>query len=176
LRYALSVNAHKQNAPPPLRGRKGPAAGGKVGGELADPSNFSQSSLPGSTRQSTMDPPPTTAGTFPLSEPKAPIASIALLGHPAEGAPFAITVEIGTPYKFLESPEEWACPLNVHPLMGKPRDIHGGDSLQVLSLALRVVGDDLQHFIDKGGTLRYADGSEFDLDPYMLGTFSRKTK
>jgi hypothetical protein len=123
-----------------------------------------------------MDLPVTTTGTIPLSEPQAPIASLSLLAQPPAGVPCAIEVEIGTPYKVGDSPEEWACPLKAYPLLPKPKGIHGGDSLQALSMALRLLGDLLQDFIDKGGTLRYADGSEFDLDPYMLGTFNRDTK
>jgi hypothetical protein len=118
-----------------------------------------------------MDPRVTTTGTIPLSEPHAPIASISLLGQPPAGVPCAIEVEIGAPYKLGDSPEQWACPLKAHPLLPKPKDIYGGNSLQALSMALGLVGVLLQDFIDKGGKLLLDDGSEFEPRSYRLGAF-----
>jgi len=106
-----------------------------------------------------------------LNEPNSPIAKLSLLGRPPQGVPFAITLEVGTPYQVTSSREEWACPLRFYPFLNKPKDIIGGDSLQALSMALCLVGDLLQDFQDKGGTLQYDTGDSFSLEGYRLGNF-----
>lgn len=108
-----------------------------------------------------------------MSEPNSPIVKLSLLGRHPEGVPFAITIEIAAPHEVARSPEEWACPLKLDPLLPEPIDAHGVDSLQALSMALYLVGYQLQDFQDKGGTLQYDTGDAFDLDAYKLGNFRR---
>lgn len=100
-----------------------------------------------------------------------PIAKLSLQGRHPQGVPFAIAIEIDAPYKVASSREEWACPLTLHPFLPSPKDISAGDSLQALSLALCLVGDQLLHFQEKGGTLLDDEGGNFDLAPYRLGNF-----
>jgi len=106
-----------------------------------------------------------------LSEQNPPVARLSLLGRHPQGVPFAITIEIGAPYQVTPSREECVCPLKLLPFLPNLHDVHGGDSLQALSMALCLVGDQLQDFKDKGGTLLYAEGDSFDLDAYRLGNF-----
>ena len=105
----------------------------------------------------------------------APIAKVTLIGKRAGEEAFEITAEIGTPYKFGEDPEEWACPVSLTPLYMRLPDAHGGNSLQALCLAISLIQDLLQDFKDKGGVLTH-DGNvdEFALDAYSFRPKSLK--
>ena len=101
------------------------------------------------------------------------IASSSLFGQHIGEERFQITVEIGTPYRCCEDPEEWACPVVVHPLYKRLSDIHGGDSFHSLCLAIALVQDLLQGFREKGGALTYENGESFPLESYSFGISKR---
>lgn len=92
------------------------------------------------------------------------IAKETILGCLAEGEAFEIRVEIGVPYPWRGSDEEWACPVKVDPLHPNLRDIHGGSSLQALCLALRLVKSLLDDFVEKGGQLTYGSTGDTGID------------
>jgi hypothetical protein len=97
------------------------------------------------------------------------IAELKVFAKHAGEEPFEITIEVGTPYKFGE--DEWVCPVSMIPLLKNVHEIHGGDSLQALSLSLNLIRASLQGIRDKGGTLGFEgldDG--FPLDAYFPGT------
>jgi hypothetical protein len=83
------------------------------------------------------------------------IAKETFIGRRAEGDAFEIHVEIGVPYPWHGSDDEWACPVKIDPLYPNLRDIHGGSSLQALCLALRLTKSLLDDFVEKGGKLIY---------------------
>lgn len=87
---------------------------------------------------------------------------------------FEITVEIGTPYRCGEDPEEWACPVTVRPLYKHLHDAHGGDSFQSLCMAIALAQDLLQDFREKGGSLTYENGESFSLESYSFGISKRQ--
>jgi hypothetical protein len=101
------------------------------------------------------------------------IAHTVIFGQRQGGDRFEITVEIGTPYKYGDDPEEWACPVAVRPLYKRLRDAHGGDSFQSLCLAIALAQDLLQGFREKGGSLTYDNGEEFPLESYSFGISKR---
>jgi hypothetical protein len=89
------------------------------------------------------------------------IARETFTGHSSEGEAFEVCVEIGVPYPWQGSDDEWACPVKINPLYPSLRDVHGGSSLQALCLALRLTKSLLDDFVEKGGKLIYgsvADG------------------
>jgi hypothetical protein len=83
----------------------------------------------------------------------------------ADGKVFALEVAIGVPF-LSERSEAWACTLTLSPLLSKPVDICGEDSLQALCLALRMARSMLDDFSEKGGRL-LADGEPFPIDAYF---------
>ncbi len=101
------------------------------------------------------------------------IATTRLFGTRPSEDRFEITVEIGTPHKCGDDPEEWVCPVDVQPLYNKLRDAHGSDSLQALCLAVALAQDLLHGFREKGGSLTNEDGEEFPLEAYSFGIARR---
>jgi hypothetical protein len=89
------------------------------------------------------------------------LAQRMLVGRSADGTQVDIEIQIGTPYR---DGEDWACPVSITPLYDRLADIHGIDSFQAVSLALRLVHRLLENFKEKGGTLSYPEGDEFVLD------------
>jgi hypothetical protein len=55
---------------------------------------------------------------------------------------------------------DWACPVSLTPLFNQLPDIHGVDSFQALSLAVKLIHSLLEDFVEKVGTL-FLDGDEF---------------
>ncbi len=92
------------------------------------------------------------------------IANAALLGVLPDGEERHISIEIGQPY--AASADEWRCPVAVHGLHDRLADIAGVDSLQSLTLALRLVHKLLSHFEAAGGQL---------LDPKTRMAFSQQS-
>ena len=93
------------------------------------------------------------------------VASTTWLGE-RNGSRFEIVVEIGEPYQC--SPEEWACPVALRGLHDRLRDMHGGDALQALCLAIRLAFSLLAAFKDEGGKIFHRDGGEVPLESYVL--------
>lgn len=89
------------------------------------------------------------------------VAQRKLIGRSPDGAQFDIEIQIGTPYR---DGEAWACPVALTPLYHRLADIHGVDSFQAVSLALGLVHRLLESFREKGGTISYPVGDDFDLD------------
>ena len=102
------------------------------------------------------------------------IAFSSLFGQRPGQERFEINIEIGTPYRCGEDPEEWACPVAVRPLYKRLRDAHGGDSFQSLCLAIALAQDLLQDFREKGGSLTYENGEPFPLEFYTFGISKRQ--
>ena len=86
------------------------------------------------------------------------IASTEMIGVLPTGEERRIAVEIGTPYAV--SAEEWRCPVALPGLHGNLADIAGTDSLQSLTLALRLAHTLLGHFEAEGGQFLYSDTRE----------------
>ena len=101
------------------------------------------------------------------------IAQMSMLGTRPGEPPFMITVQVGTPYRCGDDPQEWACPVSVAPLFKKLSDAHGGDSFQALCLALSLAQDLLHGFREKAGTLSYETGESFPLEAYSFGIARR---
>ena len=94
-----------------------------------------------------------------------PLISTRFIGIDADGVRRDIVVELGKPY--LYGPNEWACPISLDGLHEKLRDIHGGDALQSLCLALRYVFGMLDHFQQQGGKLEFSLGESVPLESYF---------
>src|SRR5689334_12822526 len=88
------------------------------------------------------------------------LAQRKLVGRSANGEQFDIEIQIGTPFR---DGEDWACPVSMTPLYDRLANIYGVDSFQAVSLALRLVRRLLDNFREKGGTLSYPTGEDFDL-------------
>jgi hypothetical protein len=79
-----------------------------------------------------------------------------------------VTVVVGHPYPTRQG--DWACPLEIAGLHGRLNDIVGIDSLQALSLAIRMARDLLGSFVAEGGRiLDPRSGADIDLD-FRFGT------
>ena len=97
------------------------------------------------------------------------IASEKIWGRRSDEDPFEIFIEIGTPYKVGDDPEEWACPVALSPLHNRLHDAHGGSAFQALCLASSLVLDLLQGFKEQGGSLFYSPGEDFPIEAYAFG-------
>src|SRR5712691_9104296 len=62
-----------------------------------------------------------------------------------------VTVAVGHPYPTSEG--DWVCPVEIAGLHGRLKDIVGTDSLQALSLAIRLAHDLLTSFVAAGGRI-----------------------
>jgi hypothetical protein len=81
----------------------------------------------------------------------------------ADGTKRVVQLRIGMPYRIAEV--EWACPCELAGFESRYPDIHGGDSMQALCLAVSLVRRRLEDFIEKGGKILDADdGTEWPLD------------
>jgi len=102
-----------------------------------------------------------------VNDAESVIATEMIVGQRAGGERFAITIEIGRPFKWGGiSPTEWACQIKVAPFRAKAV-IHGEGSLQALCLALRYVHSELAAFIEEGGKIIHEDGNDFPLTAYL---------
>ncbi len=74
-------------------------------------------------------------------------------GDPIKGA-----IRIGKPYDNHDG--SWACPVDLGPIGGRTCDIIGGNSMQALSLAVKLIGFVIQSVIDNTNCcLMMSDGS-----------------
>lgn len=90
------------------------------------------------------------------------VASLKLDGIRANGERIQVEFSVGEPYlKVIGPPEQWRCPVQVAPIDHYLPDIAGADSIQALTLALRLGFSRLQSFVDHGGKLLHDDGTEF---------------
>ena len=98
------------------------------------------------------------------------IARRELVAVSRSGDRFAVTIEIGKPVATREPNENWACQLSITPpLMHRPLNVGGYDSLQALSLAISLARFHLREFLESGGRLLYPDtGKDFALDDRFL--------
>jgi hypothetical protein len=94
--------------------------------------------------------------------PNAAIARRDLIGKRESGAPFDISVRIGTPYEVDDV--SWACPVAVDGIDSSLADQHGIDSWQALLLAISLVRSRLEHFIETGGKLYWRDDPSTEVD------------
>lgn len=104
----------------------------------------------------------------PQSAPVSPpqnIASLSLDAVGAGGDTFVVELAIGAP-SISERHQTWACTLTLHPLLTKPQEVAGEDSVQALSLTLRAARSILEDFTEKGGKL-LLDGEAFPVDVWL---------
>ncbi|MCW3096509.1 MAG: hypothetical protein JWL77_2127 [Chthonomonadaceae bacterium] len=86
------------------------------------------------------------------------IASTEMIGVLPTGEERRIAIEIGTPYAV--SAEEWRCPVALPGLHDNLSDTAGADSLQSMTLALRMAHTLLGYFEAGGGQFLYSDTRE----------------
>jgi hypothetical protein len=67
-----------------------------------------------------------------------------------------VTVRVGKPYR--TSAKGWACPVAMQGLLKSMADVEGQDALQALCLALSVVRQVLEHFVNDGGRVLLPGG------------------
>jgi hypothetical protein len=104
------------------------------------------------------------------------IASLDLLAVRADGTPVPVALRIGAPERAAAG--EWRCAVRLDGLHEGLIPMHGEDSVQALSLALRLAATLLRDFVARGGRLLYAPttaepaAAEWPLDAYFgwLGT------
>lgn len=84
-----------------------------------------------------------------------PIAERELIGKRRDGTRFRVLVRIGRPHS--ADGFEWKCSLQMDEFLPKQMDISGVDSLQALSLAIRLVRHRLVDFVEDGGQLFWPD-------------------
>lgn len=101
------------------------------------------------------------------------IATLVLMAKPTGKPEFELKVEVGTPYFIGGSHEEWACPCSMHPLYSRLVDARGGDAFHALCLAISLLQQLLQCFLEDSGTLKTKDGSDFTLVGYSFGAACR---
>ena len=110
------------------------------------------------------------------------LASVDLIAVDQAGNRVPVTFRLEAPEKV--SSEEWRCRVSLDGLKDGLDFIHGADSMQALSLALRLAVSLLRDFIARGGRLLYAreqneplDESEWPLESYFgwLGGSPRGT-
>jgi hypothetical protein len=114
--------------------------------------------------------PPSAAKVWKESDPmrtETPkfIASERILWLQKDGSEQIIEAKIGEPYQ--RDAQSWACPASLDGVDGRYPDIVGANSLQSLSLALRLVARRLGHLLEDGEQLVYPD----DRHPWDLSTF-----
>jgi len=102
----------------------------------------------------------------------AEIASASIWGQRPGEEPFEIHLTIGTPYQIDE--EHWACPVGLQPLFSKLADSHGGSSFQALCLASSLALGLLSDFKEKGNSLFYSPGEDFEFESYVFGVAAGK--
>ena len=73
-----------------------------------------------------------------------------------DGSKRAVRLRVGKPYQISKS--EWACPVELNGFEPRYPDIRGNDSMQALNLALSLVWQRLEDFLDKGGKLFDREG------------------
>jgi hypothetical protein len=95
-----------------------------------------------------------------------PIAERVLFAVDKNGREFDIGLKIGIPYKIEGQHDEWACPVALVGLHRGFPDMRGIDSLQALSLALRLSRILLEAFIESDGGRIYFEkgGPELTVD------------
>jgi hypothetical protein len=98
-------------------------------------------------------------------------AKLEIIGINPGGERIKISAKIGKPYPVEgnEGIDEWACPVSLEPLYKSLHDAHGEGSLQALCLAINLILDLLQSFIEKGGKLVHEDGTRFSIESYSFG-------
>jgi hypothetical protein len=94
------------------------------------------------------------------------VATTSFLGE-RNGTRFEVIVEIGQPYRCSDIPEEWACLVALRGLYDKLADMHGGDALQALCLAVRLALSLLSAFKDEGGKILDRDGKDVSFESYV---------
>lgn len=98
------------------------------------------------------------------------IASLQLICERTSGDKFPVIIEIGKPYSIKNKKGSLcaACPVTMIGLYEKIPDIIGEDTLQALTLAIRLVEQNLLCFKKNGGKIFYNDGTtEFDFGPHF---------
>jgi hypothetical protein len=83
------------------------------------------------------------------------IAAMELIGVSASGDELSFVVGVGQPRR--QPTGEWACPTLWHDVQ-EPRLIYGDESLQALGLALSLIRQRLEDFLEKGGRLFLPEG------------------
>src|SRR5689334_21853901 len=85
------------------------------------------------------------------------LAERQLVGEDAERGRFPIHIRTGRPYP---DADDWRCPVTGEGVWGRMPDVAGVDSFQTLVLALTLVRQALEFFVEKGGVLRWPGTEE----------------
>ena len=83
------------------------------------------------------------------------IAGNELVWLKADGSEVTVIAKVGTPYQ--PDGQEYRCPVEIVGFDGRYPDIAGDSSLQVLSLAIRLLATRLGDLLQEGGRLVYPD-------------------
>jgi hypothetical protein len=89
------------------------------------------------------------------SLPTLTLAARGLTGERPNGERFDIRLRIGQPYQVNDV--SWACPVALDGLDRQLPDMHGIDSWQALLLAISLVRNRLEHFLETGGKLYWRE-------------------
>ena len=81
------------------------------------------------------------------------VASVDLIAVHQDGKQFPVAFRVGAPERI--SPDEWRCHVTLDGLHSGLGFVHGGDSMQALSLALGLAVNLLRAFVVGGGRLTY---------------------
>ncbi|MDD4872183.1 MAG: hypothetical protein PHR77_16630 [Kiritimatiellae bacterium] len=68
-----------------------------------------------------------------------------------------VVIEIGRPYSIAN--DEAACPISMHGLYPKIKDLHGVDTLQALALAFEFIRITIQKWEEKGYIFEFQNGA-----------------
>jgi hypothetical protein len=94
------------------------------------------------------------------------VAGRELVGERANGERFNIAIRIGMPYQVNDV--SWACPVAADGIDRKLADMHGIDSWQALLLAIGLVRNRLEHFLETGGKLYWPDNPSLEITLYDI--------
>ena len=75
-----------------------------------------------------------------------------------DGTKNRVGFRVGRPYSLGD--HEWACPCELTGMDGRHPDIHGGSSMQALTLAISLLRRRVQDFVEKGGKVLDAETEE----------------
>lgn len=90
------------------------------------------------------------------------VASIDLVAIDQNGKRASVAFRVGAPEKVSSS--EWQCYVSLDGLHDGLAFVHGGDSMQALSLALGLAANLLRQFVAGGGRLTYAEPDSTSAD------------
>jgi hypothetical protein len=101
-----------------------------------------------------------------VSASRSPIAVFEAVKVSKDGQRVPLHFEIGTPTLLEENDGVWCCPILLHGVDTKVRQVDGDDSMQALCFAIRAVFSQLRVIEELGGRIVDEEGNDFPLDAY----------